>query len=367
MRAPRPVTLVAATLPTSLGVSAASLLLPTAAGALDVPVTAVTALLSAYGWGMALAMPVTAAIATRRGMRAATVTGAAALALGAALVLAAPGLVPVTAGRVVLAYGAGAMTVAAMGAARDIAAPVRRQRVLSAVSAGIGLSGAVGPLLGALVADAWDWRPALAMPVLSLAALPFLLPGLSRAPQRRARIRPERRFFTASAAMLSLSTVYFALVYAVPQLLMAGTGLSRTAVGALLVAPGLLGAGASWGMAPVALRLGARRAALILGAVAAGSVAVAATGQTALVLAGSAASGFASAAGMGVLVAAATEKLAPESRPGGVGLFNFAFQLGSVAGPVLAAALGPGLAVLALLPLLALAVTGGARALAWPA
>ncbi|GIG67610.1 MFS transporter [Phytomonospora endophytica] len=356
--------LVALTFPVSLGISATSLLLPTAATALGVSLGAATWLLTLYGWGMALAMPLAAFIAGRFGRRTMLRTGGAALAAGAALILLGPSLPTIGVGRALIAAGAGAMVVSAMGVARDYESPTRRQRALGAISAGIGVAGALGPLVGSLVADASSWRVALALPALSLVSLPFAL----KAPDtERARggfavavVVTDRRFLAATGLVLGLTTVYFGLVYAAPQLLTAATGWSRSSVGALLVVPGLIGAGLSWASAGAVLRFGATRVAGALALLAAGAALLAGfAGGVPPVLAASAAAAFASAAGQGVLVGAATARLAPSARTAGVGLVNFAFQFGSVVGPFAlsllspAVGLGHGLALIALLPLAA--------------
>ena len=416
------------TLPASLGISATSLLLPTIAGDLGTSIGSATWLLTVYGWGMAVSMPLVAAMVRRLGRRTVLVAGVAAQVVGAVLVLAGTPLPVVTAGRVALAAGAGVMVVLSVGIAREIGEPRLRQYTLGAITAGLGVSGAAGPLLGSVLADATSWRAALALPVLSLVAVPAALryatggadPAVGRFDAtgagvfmlavtavfvilqgpagglpvpvivfgaaaglgavvvlvRSVRARPDgflpvsvrtdRRFVLASVFVLSMATINFALIYAVPQLLAAQAHWARSQIGAVLVAPTLLGAALSWGMAPVAVWLGARRSVLILASAAATAAVVAGLASSVpALLVGAAAGAFASAAAQGVLAAAGTATVPGTSRTQAIGLFNLAFQFGSVVGPAVLATLAPviGLArALGALTLLPLAVTAVSRA-----
>ncbi|MEV0649104.1 MFS transporter [Phytomonospora sp. NPDC050363] len=373
-RVPRAVAtpvLMTLTFPVSLGISATSLLLPTAAGALGVSLGAATWLLTLYGWGMALVMPFAAYVGDRFGRRTMLRAGGAASAAGAVLILCGPWLPLIGAGRVLLAAGAGVMVVSAMNVARAFTRPVRRQRALGLISAGIGVSGALGPLAGALVADASSWRVALALPALSLVSLPLVSRVLSDEPAAGvgglgfARVLRDRRFLASVVLVLALTTVYFGLVYAAPLLLGESTGWSRSEVGAVLVVPGLVGAGLSWASAGAVLRFGARRVAIVLALLATFAAASAGLwGGVPPVLAAAGAAAFASAAGQGVLVGSATSTLPESARTSGVGLVNFAFQFGSVVGPAAlsvlapAAGLGWGLLAVASVPPAALVLTG---------
>jgi MFS family permease len=110
-------------------------------------------------------------------------------------------------------------------------------------------------------------------------------------------------------------------------------------------------------MAPVTVRLGARRSVLILAgaaAIAAGVTGLAASLPAAL-LVGAAVGSFASAAAQGVLASTATATVPGTSRTQAIGLFNLAFQFGSVVGPAVLATLAPAIglahAMAALIPL----------------
>jgi MFS family permease len=407
----RTAALSALAFPVSLGISGTSLVLPAAAVDLNLSIGRVTWLLTVYGWGMAVSMPLAAALAARHGRRVALAAGAALHVLGAAMILTAPNVLLLTAGRAALSAGAGTMVVLAMGFAREMAPPKTRQRALVVISASIGVSGAAGPMLGSLVAGATSWRAATALPALSLLAVPAVSrltagagSGAVRAKSRfdvigaalftgavtalfvalqgpsgglsgtvvaaavlavlgttaalalRVRTRPDgflpagirrdRRFLVASAFVLGVASVNFALIYALPQLLAERTGWSRSHIGAVLVAPTLAGAALSWTTGNLALRLGVRRSVLPIAAVAvAGAVLAGLTEGLPAMLAAGATGAFASAAAQGVLVVDATSALPPGLHTQAVGLFNLAFQFGSVVGPSVLATLAPSLGV----------------------
>ncbi|ALG09730.1 MFS transporter [Kibdelosporangium phytohabitans] len=392
------------TLPASLGISATSLLLPTIAGDLGTTTGAATWLLTVYGWGMAVSMPLVAAVVRKLGRRAALAFGVTAHVIGVVLILFGTPLLVITAGRMFLSVGAGAMVVLSVGIARDIAEPRLRQYTLGAITASLGVSGAAGPLLGSALTDSLSWRVALALPALCLIAAPaavryaegrtgsaagrfdatgagafmlvvtgifIVLQGpaggvptslvlLGAAvgvaalavlvPWTRARpdgflpaaVRGDRRFVLSSAFVLSAATINFALIYAVPQLLAAQTDWTRSEIGAVLVVPMLLGAALSWGMSPVTVRLGSRRSVLILAGAAAGAAGIAGLlASVPALLVGAAIASFASAAGQGVLAAAATATVPDTSRTQAIALFNLAFQFGSVVGPAVLATFAP--------------------------
>ncbi|MEO6085293.1 MAG: MFS transporter [Umezawaea sp.] len=419
-------------LPASLGISATSLLLPATADDLGTSIGAATWLLTVYGWGMAVSMPLVAAMVRGLGRRAVLAVGVVAQVVGAVLVLSDTPLLVIAAGRMALAVGAGTMVVLSVGIAREVEALRLRQYTLGAITASLGISGAAGPLVGSVLADVSSWRVALALPALSLVgalpaaryatggadssasrfdatgagafmlvvtavfvalqgsagSLPLAVVVLAAATGlvavavlvRWARARPDgflpasvrndRRFVISSALVLSTATINFALIYALPQLLASHAQWARSEIGAALVLPTLLGAALSWGMAPVAVRLGARRSVLILAASAATAAAVAslATGVPAL-LVGAAVGSFASAAAQGVLASTATDTVPGTSRTQAIGLFNLAFQFGSVVGPAVLASLAPviGLAhALGALALPPLAITAVSRAVLTP-
>jgi hypothetical protein len=203
-----------------------------------------------------------------------------------------------------------------------------------------------------------------------LGALAFLVPWARSRPDGflPASVRGDRRFVVSSVFVLSTATINFALIYAVPQLIAVHAHWTRSQIGAALVVPTLLGAALSWGMAPVTVRLGARWSVLILAGAAAAAAAVAGLAEDVpALLVGAAVGSFASAAAQGVLASSATATVPGTSRTQAIGLFNLAFQFGSVVGPAMLATLAPAIGLahaLGALILLPLAILVASRAAA---
>jgi predicted MFS family arabinose efflux permease len=247
--------LSALALPVSLGISGTSLVLPAAAEDLNLSIGGATWLLTVYGWGMAVSMPLAAVLAARRGKRLALGIGAALHVLGTAMLLTAPGVLLLIAGRAALGAGAGTMAVLAMGTARGVTPLKARQRALVVISASIGASGAAGPVVGSLVADATSWRVATALPALSVLAVPAVacltartgsVPAAREAAPAQTASRTSAGFDTTGAALLT---------GVVTALFIALQGPSGALPGTAVVAAVLAGLGAA---AALALRVRSR-------------------------------------------------------------------------------------------------------------
>jgi len=324
------IALSALALPVSTGIAGTSLALPAAAADLQLPIGRVSWLLTVYGWGMSVSMPLAAALVGRFGRRVALLAGAALQAAGALTVLLAPNIVLLSVGRAALAGGAGTAVVLAMGLAREMNPLRARQRTLVIISASIGAVGAAAPMLGSLVAAATSWRLTTALPALSLLAVPAVL-RLTATPEAGAAAEtrgadlvgvllltgvvtalflalqgpsgglPRRAILAVVLAGLGaavtlgvharrridgsipvgirknrrfLVSAAYALSMATVNFamiygapqLLAGTGWSRPHIGAVLAAPALIGAALSWTMANLVLKLGARSAVLPMAA-----------------------------------------------------------------------------------------------------
>ncbi|WP_369145696.1 MFS transporter [Streptomyces sp. R44] len=356
--------------PASMGVSGPSLALPDAARALAVTPAAAAWLMTAFGIGMAVGTPLlSATVGRRRGPRGVVEAAAVLVALGALLVLLAPNLPLAIAGRALEAVGAAGLNVAAF----QLAGRDRSGRLPGLVAIGSAVGGTVGLFAGAAVAGAVGWRGALVLPLLSLLSLPPVLrlasgerpeadesprtpgapgspgshgspetPGTPLSPGTAAPlpldILRDRRFLAASALMLGLSTVNFALLYAAPRRVAALTGWGAVETGAFASVAALAGALLSWQLVRAAPALGPARlkAVLALGSAVALVLAVAAPWPVAVLL-GSGTSALVTAGGQGLLTGAATGGL-PAARHGlAIGLFNLAFLIGVAVGPALAA------------------------------
>ncbi|MFI6642642.1 MFS transporter [Streptomyces sp. NPDC050504] len=334
--------LVALAAPAAMGVSGPSLALSAAARDLAVSPASAAWLMTAFGIGMAIGTPLLSGTAGKRGPAGIIRAGALLLAVGALLVLLAPGLPAVVAGRALEAAGAAGMNVAAF----QIAGRDGRGRTAGLVAIGSAAGGTAGLFAGAAVADAVGWRGAMVLPLLSLLVLPPALrlagrdrpkAGAGRAAARPADILRDRGFRAAAGLMLALSTVNFALMYAAPRRVADLTGWSSVETGAAASAAALAGALLSWSLIRAAPSLGERgtRALLAAGSLAALAVAAFSPWPTAVLL-GSGASALVTAAGQGLLTVAATRDLDDDRHGLAVGWFNLAFLVGVAAGPALA-------------------------------
>ncbi|MFH8625232.1 MFS transporter [Streptomyces vietnamensis] len=338
--------LAALAAPAAMGVSGPSLALPDAARALAVAPTQAAWLMTAFGLGMAIGTPLLSATAGRRHGAVGVIRAAAVLvAAGALLVLLAPNLPLAIAGRALEAAGAAGLNVAAF----QLAGRDRSGRTPGLVAIGSAAGGTVGLFAGAAVAGAFGWRGALVLPLLSLLSLRPALrladghPSQDQLAPRTPGGLPldilrDRRFLTAAALMLALSTVNFALLYAAPRRVAALTGWGAVETGAVASVAALAGALLSWQLVRAAPRLGPARlkAVLALGSTAALVLAVTAPWPAAVLL-GSGTSALVTAGGQGLLTGAATGSL-PAARHGlAIGLFNLAFLIGVAVGPALAA------------------------------
>ncbi|MEV5123143.1 MFS transporter [Streptomyces decoyicus] len=375
--------LVLLSTPTSLSANAATTVVPELARGLNVSVSHATWAATAFGWGAVVGTPLTAALLRSRTVRVAVLVNAALVLLGTLLVVLAPGLSGLLAGRACQAAGGSGLVTVAISLART-------PRRTGLVTAAIGLVGAFGPLAGSALA-ALSWRVALSLSLLALAAVAAVvrdvparrasgdvrgtdgagvalvaalvtalvliaaapLPALVCAsvtllllgahvrrhrdgfvPQPVLRTRAFRR---SSVTACALSTTYFAVLYSVPHRLEEYWSAEATG-GAVLLALAT-GSTASLLFVNWTSRL----------APAAVHTAFAAAAATAVVLplaswpaAFAAATGFAVFAATGAMAwhAVRVAGAAPARyRSDAVALFTLCYQLGGAFGPALAAAL----------------------------
>jgi len=195
------------------------------------------------------------ALADRYGRRPVMLGGTAMLTVGFLLSVASFSIWPLLASRLVQGLGASAGGVVADAAVRDAFPADRRQRVYAKLNAAFALAPAIGPVAGAYLVRALDWRANFAV----LAALGALLwfaawrwlPETHPHPDRRA-IRPRhlwltwRRILGTPRFLLfsllggcSIGVVYTALISApelVINLLGEGSGAIAIVAGSILVA-----------------------------------------------------------------------------------------------------------------------------------
>ncbi|MGW7348227.1 MFS transporter [Streptomyces sp. NPDC054854] len=373
--------------PLAAGANAPVLIVPDIAGSLGVPVGAAAQLLTAFGWAVAVATPLLAGLLRHRGT-AALLRLSAALVLAGALIVAVSPWLPLTLlGRCAQAAGGAGFVAVAIG----LAGTARRMGV---VSAGFGVLGAAGPLLGKALAETASWRLALALPVVALLAVPAVgrraaapraasapAPGrfdargavlltalvtalvlLATAPLAalgaalvaaallvpHVRRRPEgfvpvallrKPVFVGSALLaLTVSTSYFTVLLTVPRLLADRAGWDPAAVGTGQLLALLAGSALSWPLAAVSSRMSRAAVRTVLAATGAASALTAVLADSGPLLLAATAAGVFTATAANAVLSTHAVAAAPDAgrRPAAIGLFTLAYQLGGAFGPAAA-------------------------------
>ncbi|WP_051836513.1 MFS transporter [Streptomyces sp. NRRL F-2580] len=372
--------------PVAAAANAPVLILPDMAGSLGVATSTAAWLVAAFAWAMAVAIPLLAGLLRRRGL-APVLRLSSALLLGGTLLVAASPWLPLTLlGRAAQAAGGAGLVAAAM----SLAGSARRMGV---ISAGFGMLGATGPLLGAQLSHAVSWRLSLSVSLISLLAVPAVskyAKAPAAAPQSRfdargaalltllatalvllphapavalgcaalaavllalhIRRRPEgfvpaalirRPLFLGSALLaLALSTSYFTLLFAVPRLISDRAGWDTGAAGTGQLVALLVGSALSWLLAAGSARMGrvAVRTVLIgIGTLAALAAVFASHGP--LLLLATMGGVFGATGANAVLSTHAASSVPDAQRPTAIGLFTLCYQLGGAFGPAIATAL----------------------------
>ncbi|MFJ9854459.1 MFS transporter [Streptomyces sp. NPDC101150] len=371
--------------PIAAGANAPVLILPDMARSLGVGAATASWLVMAFAWAMAVGTPLVAGLLRRRGLRAALRLSGALVLAGTVLVTLSPWLPLALAGRAAQAAGGAGLVTSAM----SLAGSARRMGV---ISAGFGMLGASGPLLGEWLTGILSWRAALAVSAISLLAVakvgryarevppaedrfdargaalltafatalvllptapayataPAVIAGalltwhVSRRPEGFVPLKLLRTpaFRTSALLALAASTSYFTLLFAVPQLLADRAGWSKGDVGTGQLVALLVGAALSWFFAAASSRIGrgAVRVVLVaLGVAAAGTAAATSWGPLLLVAMGTAV--FTATGSNAVLSVHAATSAPEQARATAIGLFTLCYQLGGAFGPAIATAL----------------------------
>ncbi|MFD3872500.1 MFS transporter [Streptomyces sp. NPDC058623] len=373
--------------PLAAGANAPVLIVPDIARSLDVPVGAAAQLLTAFGWAVAVAGPLLAGLLRHRGTAVLLRLSAALVLVGALTVAVSPWLPLTLLGRCVQAAGGAGFVAAAVA----LAGTARRMGV---VSAGFGVLGAAGPLLGRALTETASWRLALALPVISLLAVPAVArraaasraasapaPGrfdtrgavlltalvtalvlLATAPLAalgaalaaaallvlHVRRRPDgfvpvallRRpaFLWSALLALAVSTSYFTVLLTVPRLLADRAGWDPAAVGTGQLVALLAGSALSWPLAAASARLGRGVLRTVLAALGAASALTAVLADSGPLLLAATAAGVFTATAANAVLSTHAVAAAPDAgrRPAAIGLFTLAYQLGGAFGPAVA-------------------------------
>jgi DHA1 family bicyclomycin/chloramphenicol resistance-like MFS transporter len=229
--------------------------MPAIAHSLQADYGAVQLTMTFYLAGSAVSQLVYGPLADRYGRRPVMLGGTALLTVGFLLALASFAIWPLLGSRLVQGLGASAGGVVADAAVRDAFPADQRQRIYAKLNAAFALAPAIGPVAGAYLARALDWRANFAV-LAALAALLWYaawrwLPETHLHPDRRAigprhlwrtwrRILGTPRFllFTLLGGC-AVGVVYTALIGApdlVINLLGEGSGAVAIVAGSVLVA-----------------------------------------------------------------------------------------------------------------------------------
>lgn len=174
---------------------------------LGVSLPAAGALMSGYALAYAFGSPLLTALTGRWPRRRVLLVGLALVAVGNAVMAAAPDLLAAHAGRLVSALGGALYTPIAAAVAAALAPPERRARALALVFAGMTVAQVLGIPLGALAADSVGWRPVFAAVALAaLAAIPIIARAVPAAiPVGAADLRQLADLLRDPGAALALS------------------------------------------------------------------------------------------------------------------------------------------------------------------
>ncbi|WP_329274819.1 MFS transporter [Streptomyces sp. NBC_00691] len=360
------------------------LILPDMADSFGVPTSTATWLVTVFAWAVAVGTPLMAGLLRRRGLGVTLRLAALLITAGTAVVAAAPWLPLAMAGRAAQAVGGAGLITAAM----SLAGTVRRMGV---ITAGFGILGAVGPLLGSTVAGAVSWRLSLAVGALALLALPavarradlsaprdttpfdgrgaallvllatalvliprFPLPAIAASLAAAAlltlhvRTHPTgfvpasllrtKTFVLSTLLACTVSTSYFTLLFTVPQLLTDRTDWATSTIGTGQLIALLTGSMLSMALAATAARWGRPRVLTILLTVGAlAPLTALLTPWPPLLLLAATLAVLATSAGQATLAVYATQAAPSPQRPTAIGLFNLGYQLGGAFGPAIAA------------------------------
>ncbi|MEU9793046.1 MFS transporter [Streptomyces sparsogenes] len=371
--------------PVAAASNAAVLILGAMSRSFGVTTATASWLVTVFGLALAVATPLMATLLRRRGTRPALWLSAAFVAAGTVLVAVSPWLTLSLVGRAGQAVGGAGM----MAIAMNLAGTTRRMGV---ISAGTGILGAVGPLLGERLTDAVSWRAALSILGVTLLAVPAVSRHTAPAPPAEGRfdargavllavlssglvllpsnplpalavaavaallivphIRRRPDGYVPAAALRSglfrgsvlialvLSASYFTLLFAIPRLISDRAGWSTGGVAAGQMTAMIAGSVSTLFFAALSARLGRTWARAVLLTAGALAVAGAVFGHSALVLLVAIGLAVFGATGANATQSVVAASAVPgRQRPTAIGLFQLGYLMGGALGPALATTL----------------------------
>ncbi|MFA4929042.1 MAG: MFS transporter [Patulibacter sp.] len=289
--------------PASLGITAVSVSMGEMSAGLGLTEAEAVWALAGYVLAHAISLAALGRLGDTHGVVSVLRIALVLLVLGTVLTAAATSLVTLTAGRLVQGFGAGGVPVAVFAITGLRFAGPTRVAVLATVTAMIGIVSGAGALIGGTVTDLVSWRVAVSLPVLSVLSAPWIFrlappaaaggqrvdvygatlltiwaaafvllletPSISLPPAliaglvvtvgvatvllaRRVRLVPEgflpravvgsRRYVLGALAAMTTYSVYVALLFAAPLLLLQAHDWSATRVGLVLFPAAIVGA-----------------------------------------------------------------------------------------------------------------------------
>ncbi|MBP2326350.1 putative MFS family arabinose efflux permease [Kibdelosporangium banguiense] len=157
--------------PTSLSANTTTTVIPGLARDLGISAAEATWAATAFGWGTVVGAVLTATLLRIRSERSAVLVNAVLVLFGTVLVVLAPQLGVLLGGRAAQAMGGSGLIIVAI----SVAGTTRRT---GAITAGVGLVGAFGPLAGAALSGV-SWRLPLSLSLIALLAVPVILSRVS--------------------------------------------------------------------------------------------------------------------------------------------------------------------------------------------
>jgi DHA1 family inner membrane transport protein len=193
-------------------------MLPEIADGLDVSVSAVGILISAYAIGVVVGAPTLTALGLRFTPRQTLVALMVVFVVGNSLASVAPSYETLAGARVLTALAHGSFFGVGAVAARRLVAPERATQAISLMITGLTLANVVGVPLGTFVAQQTSWRLVLGgVAVIGLVTIAGLLAWMPAEPGEPADLRTELAAFRRGQVwlVLGLTMVGFAAMFAV--------------------------------------------------------------------------------------------------------------------------------------------------------
>ena len=164
--------------------SAISVILPDIADDLSVDIGQLSWLMTGFLLIYGIAIPFYGRLADRYGARPLFLIGVAVFSLGSLLSALAPGYSFLLVARIIQAIGGAAVPGLGMTLASRAYGPESRGAVLGVIAATIGLSGAIGPLLGGALSESFGWQSIFVVAAVAALTIPVGLKILPKDEER---------------------------------------------------------------------------------------------------------------------------------------------------------------------------------------